>query len=72
MLAEKEKISNQSKRNAKKIAKIQYYLRINGFVQSDIARDLDISPAAVSRSLKGKSKISRVDEWLKENIKQMA
>ena len=60
--------NNNNKRNIKRAAKISYLLKINGFKQIDIANDLKISTVAVSRSFYGLSKISKVDNWLKEKL----
>ena len=60
--------NNDNQRNIKQTAKILYLLKIKGIKQSDIAAELKISRAAVSRSFYGLSKISKVDNWLKENL----
>ena len=60
---------NNSKLNSmKNAAFIKYKLSELKLSFSDIAHDLEISNAAVSRSIYGKSKITRVDEWLRDNL----
>jgi len=60
--------NNKNIKNVTRAAKIIYLLKINGFTQAKIADELNISKNAVSRSIYGLSKISRVDSWIKENL----
>ena len=59
---------NTTLNNLKKTAKIIYLLKLNKITQKQIAETLNITTAAVSMSINGKSTITRVDNWLKENI----
>lgn len=68
MKPQTKKIDNQTKRNVKKEAMIKIRLIKNGKTQQDISKDLDISAQAVNRAIKGLSTITRVDNWLKENL----
>ena len=63
----KEKINKRVK-NIKRAAYIKYKLYSAGLNLSDIATELNITNAAVYRSIYGLSKITRIDEWLKKNI----
>lgn len=60
--------SNTPIKNVKRAAFIKYKLGCKGYKTSDIARDLEISRAAVTRSIYGLSTVSRVDEWLCEKL----
>ena len=62
-----EKI-NKKVKNIKRGAYIKYRLYSTGFNLNDIAEELNITNAAVYRSIYGLSKITRVDEWLKVNL----
>ena len=66
MLAQKKKKCTSKK--PKRAAYIKYKLAMKGYKIVDIARDLNITDNAVTLSLYGLSKITRVDEWLKEHI----
>lgn len=72
MTSYKVKKRNSKKKNVKKhiskCAFIQYQLKKRGFTQAQIAEELNISRQAVNRSLFGLSKVSRVDEWIEENL----
>lgn len=71
MITEKRNNTKQkyySKRDTSLIAYIKYQLEKNGYTQTDIAHDIGISRQGVSLSISGLTKISRVDEWLKDNI----
>lgn len=63
-----KKKRNSKVKNVKRAAFIKYKLYSNGFSLSDIAKDLHISNAAVFRSINELSKVTRVDEWLHENL----
>lgn len=56
------------KQNVTKAAFIQYQLKKRGLSQKQKASELNITPVAVSRSINGLSKITRVDEWLQNNL----
>lgn len=60
---------NSKVKNVKRAAFIKFRLNSAGLKLSDIASDLSISRAAVYRSINGLSTISRVDEWLYENLR---
>lgn len=60
---------NSKVKNVKRAAYIKYQLYRKGLNLSDIANDLNISNAAVCRSINGLSTIRRVDEWLYENLR---
>lgn len=60
---------NSKVKNVKRAAFIKFRLNSAGLKLSDIASDLNISRAAVYRSINGLSTISRVDEWLYENLR---
>lgn len=60
---------NSKVKNVKRAAYIKYHLYRQGLSLSDIANDLEISNAAVYRSINGLSTIRRVDEWLYKNLK---
>lgn len=68
MIKEIKKNSNRQKRSIQDIAYIQYLIKKNGFTQTNIAHELNISAEAVTRSIQGLSTIKKVDNWLKENI----
>lgn len=59
---------NNKVKNVKRGAYIKYIMTLNGIKVSDIANDLSISNVAVYRSINGLSTISRVDEWLRNNL----
>ncbi len=56
------------KRNVTEVAYINYQLAKNGYTQTSVANELGITPMAVWRSINGLSKITRVDEWLRDNL----
>ena len=62
------KKGKQKVKNVKRAALIKFKLNCKGLKPSDIASDLHISRSAVYRSLNSLSTISRVDEWLYENL----
>lgn len=68
MKTHKIKNRNKSKRNIKRAALIKFYLAQRGFTQAQIAKDLNISRAAVHRAVYSLTTVSRVDEWLEKNI----
>jgi len=68
MVAETSRKNTNINKNVTKAAYIQYQLKRNGFTQAQIAKELNINPVAVSRSFYGLSKISRVDNWLADNL----
>lgn len=55
-------------KNVKRAAYIKYKLYSAGLTLNDIALDLKISNSAVYRSINGLSKISRIDDWLKDKL----
>lgn len=59
---------NSKVKNVKRAALIKYKLNRRGLKLSDIASDLRISRTAVYRSINDLSTITRVDEWLSENL----
>lgn len=59
---------NKTKRNIKQVARIKYELGVRGLKMVDIAKDLNITQQAVQRAVYGLSTVTRVDEWLDENI----
>lgn len=59
---------NRKNKNVTKAASIQFELKKRGLTQKLIAEDLHISTQAVSRAVNGQSTITRVDEWLYENL----
>ena len=59
---------NKKKRNIKRAARIKFELGLRNLKASSIASDLNISRAAVYRSMYGLSKITRVDEWIAKNL----
>lgn len=68
MTTRTQKKYNKNVKNVKQAAFIQYKLKENGMKQSLIASELGISNSAVSRALNGLSTISKVAEWLEDNI----
>lgn len=66
MITQKNKKNSYVKKKVIKAAIIKYKLKKLGYKLSDISRDLNISTAAVSRAIQGKSTISRVEDWLKQ------
>ena len=66
MTSYKKNKSNNKVKNVKRGAYIKYRQYIQGYSLNDIAVELNISNAAVYRSIYGLSKISRVDEWLED------
>lgn len=68
MITKTKYLKSDKKRNVTEIAFIQYQLKKNGYTQREIAKDLGITPMAVWRSINGLSKITRVDEWLRDNL----
>ncbi|MCD8378435.1 MAG: hypothetical protein LUB59_06580 [Candidatus Gastranaerophilales bacterium] len=62
------KKSNQNLKNVKRAALIKYELCCSGLKLVDIANDLGITKSAVYRSIYGLSTVSRVDDWLKNNV----
>ena len=67
-LKRNRKKNNIKQKNVIKGAFIQYQLKLRGLTQAQIAKELNISSQAVHRALLGQSKISRVDEWIEENL----
>ena len=67
-LKRNRKKKNIKQKNVIKCAFIQYQLKLRGLTQAQIAKELNISSQAVNRALLGQSKISRVDEWIEENL----
>lgn len=63
MLAQKN-----SKKNINRAAKINYLLRINGYTQRAMAKELGISCVWVSNVINGKGYNSKIDNWIKENL----
>ncbi len=63
-----QKNSNANKRNIKRKAKILYLLSIKGITQKDISKKLNISKQAVNQAIYGKSKITKVEDYLREKI----
>lgn len=59
---------NSKVKNVKRAALIKFQLNSRGLKLSDIASDLQITRTAVYRSINDLSTISRVDEWLCENL----
>lgn len=55
-------------KNVTKAAVIQFELKKRGLTQAAIAEDLGITPVAVSRAISDLSTISRVDEWITQNL----
>lgn len=68
MVTKTKYLKSDKKRNVTQIAYIQYQLKRNGFTQRDIALDLGICEQAVSRAIRKQSQITRVDEWLRDNL----
>lgn len=54
--------------NFYKAALIQFELKKRGFKQQKIADDLNITGAAVYRSLYDLSKSKKIDAWVEENL----
>ena len=61
--------NNKTKRNIKKTALINYELKKRGLSQAYIAKKLNISRTAVNRAIGDLSKITKVNEWLEENLR---
>ena len=68
MTPHKKHKNNKTKRNVKRAARIMYELKIRGFKQRDVAEELGMTRQAVSRSFCGLSTVSRVDEWIEQNL----
>lgn len=60
--------NNKTKRNVKRAARIMYELKIRGIKQWEVAEELGMTRQAVSRSFLGLSTVSRVDEWIEQNL----
>ena len=60
--------NNNNGRNIQRAAYILYLLKINNISQQKIADDLKISNAAVSRSIYGLSKVTNVENWLRNKL----
>lgn len=71
MITKKRKTKNKLKRNVTESAFTQFQLKKNGYKQKDIANELGITVQAVSRAILGLSKISRVDDWIEQNLKEV-
>jgi len=61
------KIGNIEK-NKEKIIKIKTALLLKGLKQKDIAKELGITPAAVSMLINGKRKSKRFEEWVRKRL----
>lgn len=60
--------SQKALKNVKRGIYIKYRLAQKDYTMTDIAKDLNISLSAVSRAIYCLSTVSRVDNWLKENL----
>lgn len=58
-------------KNINKAALIKYKLARKGLSLADIARELKVTRSAISKSIYDLSKISRVDDWIEQNLKEV-
>ncbi|MCD6548246.1 MAG: helix-turn-helix domain-containing protein [Thermodesulfobacterium sp.] len=54
--------------NIEKTIKIKTVLLLKGLKQKDIAKELGITPAAVSMLINGKRKSKRFEEWVRKRL----
>ncbi len=64
----KKKPKENLTKNKEKTIKIKIALILKGIKQKDIAKELGITPAAVSMLINGKRKSKRFEEWIKKNL----
>jgi transcriptional regulator len=64
----KKKSGKNLTKNREKAIKIKAALILKGLKQKDIARELGITPAAVSMLIHGKRKSKRFEEWVKKHL----
>ncbi len=67
-LKNRKKRDKKLVKNKEKVVKIKTALILKGMKQKDIAKELGITPAAVSMLIHGKRKSKRFEEWVKKNL----
>lgn len=71
MTTYKKRKFKKKNKNVNKAALIKYRLARKGLKLADVARELNVTKTAVYRSIYDLSKISRIDQWLEENLKEV-
>ena len=68
MTTQKINKGNKNIEEITKIAIVKYKLGLAGYSQSNIAKMLNVSSAAVCQVISGKCTSKKISSWLKDNI----